>query len=114
MNILFLFGTSVSFYFLNYLFSPKLADLFIEYWKYVIGYILIAGIISFGIVYRYGPVEDRRTLSLIQWCLQFVGLVLVYNSTQIPEVSWALVVILLTIYNFPRIEIKNQRLKNLW
>ena len=72
------------------------------------------GIISFAIVYRYGPVTDPRTLNLIQWLLQAIGLVLVYNSTQIREISIALIIILVTVYNFPRAMLNNQRTRNIW
>ena len=72
------------------------------------------GMISFAIVYRYGPVTDPRTLNLIQWLLQGIGLVLVYNSTQIREVSIALIIIVLTVYKFPRAMLTNQRTRNLW
>ena len=87
---------------------------FIEYWHYILGYCILMGIISFAIVYRYGPVTDPRTLNLIQWFLQGIGLVLVYNSSQIREVSIALIIILVTIYNFPRAMLTNQRTRNLW
>lgn len=110
-------GTSITLYSLyavNNWFSDPVANTLAENWQYVAAYFLIAGIISFGIVYRLGPIEDERSLTIIQWILQAIGLGLVYNSTQISEVSIALVIILLTVYNFPRVEIKNQRLKNIW
>jgi len=117
MNILLVFGTSIqlySYYAIRSWISDPVADTLTQHWQYFVAYFLIAGIISFGIFYRYGPVQDARSLSLIQWILQCIGLVLIYNSTQIREVSIALVIVLLTVYNFPRIEIKSQRLKNLW
>jgi hypothetical protein len=94
--------------------NNPMADTVVENWQYVLGYIVTAGVLSFAIVYRYGPVTDERSLSLIQWFLQLMGLALVYNSTQIREVSIALIIILLTIYNFPRRLILNERSKNWW
>lgn len=110
-------GTSVTLYSLyavNTLISDPVSNHLAENWQFFAAYFLIAGIISFGIVYRLGPVENERSLRLIQWILQGIGLTLVYNSTQIQEVSVALVILLLTVYNFPRVQIKNQRLKNMW
>ena len=115
--ILMLFGSSVSLWVLttfSNIFTNPMAETFVENWQYVLGYIVTAGVLSFAIVYRYGPVTDERSLSLIQWFLQLVGLVLVYNSTQIREVSIALIIILLTIYNFPRKFLLNERSKRWW
>lgn len=112
-----LFGGSVSLWFLTSignLFSDPVTDRLLENWQYVLSYIAISGVLSFALVYRYGPVTDERSLSLIQWFLQIVGLILVYNSTQIREVSIALVLVLLAIYNFPKNIIINTRSKNLW
>ena len=115
--LLFIFSTSASLYLLNYVsnsVSQPVTDTFIENWQFVCGYIVFVGLVSFAIMYRYGPIENERTLKLIKWLLQGIGLVLVYNSTQLTEVSCALVLGLLTIYNFPRIAVSNQTTKNLW
>ncbi|XP_060593041.1 nuclear envelope integral membrane protein 1-like isoform X2 [Ruditapes philippinarum] len=115
--LLMFFGGSASLWILTTftsILNNPMADTVVENWQYVLGYIVTAGVLSFAIVYRYGPVTDERSLSLIQWFLQLLGLVLVYNSTQIREVSIALIIILLTIYNFPRRLILNERSKNWW
>ncbi|XP_045209665.1 nuclear envelope integral membrane protein 1-like isoform X2 [Mercenaria mercenaria] len=112
-----LFGGSVSLWMLTTFgsfFTNPMTETFVENWQYFLGYVITVGILSFAVVYRYGPVTDERSLSLIQWFLQLVGLVLVYNSTQIREVSIALILILLAIYNFPRRLLLNERSKNWW
>ncbi|XP_052255322.1 nuclear envelope integral membrane protein 1-like isoform X2 [Dreissena polymorpha] len=114
---IFLFlGTSASLFVLQSfkkLVTESSTDYFLEYWQYFLGYIVISGLVSFAIVYRYGPVEDKRSLSLIQWLLQGVGLGLVFYSTQVTEVSVALVLLLLVIYNFPVAVFRSQRMKNI-
>eukprot|EP00092_Neocalanus_flemingeri_P028995 GFUD01031478.1.p1 GENE.GFUD01031478.1~~GFUD01031478.1.p1 ORF type:complete len:450 (+),score=145.71 GFUD01031478.1:33-1382(+) len=52
-----------------------------QYIHLVIGYVLVAGIISFTVVYRMGPPSNPRTINLIQWSMQFVSLVMVVMSS---------------------------------
>ncbi|XP_033726570.1 nuclear envelope integral membrane protein 2-like [Pecten maximus] len=88
-------------YFMNQIFDPITGTL-LQYWQYILGYVILTGLISFCACYRYGPVTDTRSLNLIQWFIQLVGLVLVYQGTQIPELSVAIIVVLLTLYNIPK------------
>ncbi|XP_060077214.1 nuclear envelope integral membrane protein 1-like isoform X2 [Ylistrum balloti] len=96
-------STSVWFwtYFLNQIFDPVTGTL-IQYWQYILGYVILTGLISFCACYRYGPVTDTRSLNLIQWFIQLIGLFLVYQGTQIPELSVAIIVVLVTLYNIPK------------
>ena len=115
--LLLLLGSSTSIWMissLTHVLGDPMTTTFLDYWHYILGYCVLMGIISFAIVYRYGPVTDPRTLNLIQWLLQAIGLVLVYNSTQIREISIALIIILVTVYNFPRAMLNNQRTRNIW
>lgn len=93
--------------FMNQIFDP-VANSLAQYWQYVLGYIIITGLISFCACYRYGPVTDPRSLNLIQWFIQVLGLILVYQGTQIPELSVAIIVVLLTLYNIPKGLFKNR------
>ncbi|XP_069121579.1 nuclear envelope integral membrane protein 1-like [Argopecten irradians] len=88
-------------YFINQIFDPITGTL-LQYWQYILGYVILTGLISFCACYRYGPVTDKRSLNLIQWFIQIVGLALVYQGTQIPELSVAIIVVLLTLYNIPK------------
>lgn len=52
-----------------------------EYYHWVIGYTLCAGIVSFAVVYRMGPPENPRTLNLIQWAMQLGSLAAIVMSS---------------------------------
>ncbi|NWS49817.1 NEMP1 protein, partial [Probosciger aterrimus] len=57
------------------------------------GYLLLMGFVSFGICYRYGPLENERSINLLSWALQLLGLLLMYSGIQIHPIALALVVI---------------------
>ena len=46
----------------------------LEHYTFVLGYLVLMGAMSFGVCYRMGPVENPRTLNLIQWTLQAFAL----------------------------------------
>ncbi|CAH3172952.1 unnamed protein product [Porites lobata] len=68
----------------------NLKDLLLNHNQWVIGYLVVIGLISFGVCYYYGPVTSDRGLDLIRWMLQLIGLSLLYMSTRSDEVSIAL------------------------
>ncbi|XP_067686108.1 nuclear envelope integral membrane protein 1-like [Haliotis asinina] len=82
--------------------THKFNEILQNHWHLALGYILVTGLLSFAVVYRYGPVKDQRTLNLVRWTLQLVGLLFIYIGTQIPEASIAIIIIVLSVYNFPR------------
>ena len=119
--ILLAMGTSASVWALQSIteiLSESMLNKLAVYWHYVLGYVLTMGLLSFGVVYKFGPVTDTRTLNLIQWLLQLVGLILIYNGTQIREVSVALIIITFMLYNLPRVWLSsvfnNQSSRNFW
>jgi len=63
-----------------------------QYFHLVVGYILIAGLISFGVIYRMGPPSDHRTLNLITWSMQLVALVMIFVSSYHQTASTALII----------------------
>jgi len=65
-----------------------------EYYHWVVGYILCAGIISFAVVYRMGPPSNHRTLNLIQWSMQLVSLVTIVMSSYYQAASLLLAILL--------------------
>ena len=78
------------------------SEILLNNWHYVIGYVTIAGLISFAVLYRLGPVENPRTLDLIQWSIQLVALALVYFSFyQITEVAVVMVAMAICSYFLP-------------
>jgi len=48
---------------------------------YVLGYLIVSAAISFAICYRMGPIENPRSINLIQWTIQSFALGLIYISS---------------------------------
>ncbi|XP_073235911.1 nuclear envelope integral membrane protein 1a-like [Porites lutea] len=82
-------GWSLGAYLIQWTWS-NLKDLLLNHNQWVIGYLVVIGLISFGVCYYYGPVTSDRGLDLIRWMLQLIGLSLLYMSTRSDEVSIAL------------------------
>ncbi|XP_077339689.1 nuclear envelope integral membrane protein 1 isoform X1 [Lithobates pipiens] len=64
-----------------------------EYWQYLLGYLCIVGLVSFGVCYRYGPLENKRSIDLLNWTLQLVGLLLMYIGVQVRHVALSMMAI---------------------
>lgn len=79
----------------------SMTDILLLYWEYVLGYAIIAGLVSFAIIYRWGGVSNPRTFDLIQWSLQLVGMVLVYLSTSSLVLSLGVMVLVAMVYALP-------------
>ena len=67
----------------------------LQNYTYLLGYLIVTGTISFGISYRMGPVENPRSLNLIQWSLQFLALVLIFCSSYHQAASLTIVLSML-------------------
>ena len=80
---------SLSLYFLTTLWY-NLKTYLIQNHLYVLGYFAVTGGLSFAFCYRMGPVENPRTLNLIQWTLQLFGLVLIHLSSYHQVASFVL------------------------
>lgn len=65
----------------------------------LLGYILTVGFMSFAVCYKYGPLENERSINLLTWTLQLLGLGFMYSGIQIPHVAFALIVIALCTKN---------------
>jgi len=91
---------SVSVYFLTSLWS-NLRMYLEENQALVVGYLVLTGGISFAVCYRMGPVENPRSLDLIQWSLQLVGLLLVYLSSHHQAASLAVAAAAVTWVSVP-------------
>ena len=70
-------------------------------WQYVVVYVFVAGVISFAVIYRFGPVENQRTFNLIQWSIQLLALILIALASQLPEVGLTFVIMSLLFYFLP-------------
>ena len=86
---------SLSAYFLTSLWM-NVQSYLIDNHVYVLGYLVVSGAISFAVCYRMGPVENGRTLDLVQWSMQFFALVLIYLSSyhQVASLTIALAILL--------------------
>ncbi|XP_065609937.1 nuclear envelope integral membrane protein 1 [Cyrtonyx montezumae] len=85
-------GWSFSLYLLQLVFK-NLREICKSHWQYLLGYLLLMGFVSFGVCYRYGPLENERSINLLSWALQLLGLALMYLGIQIRPIALALVVI---------------------
>ncbi|MBZ3882873.1 Nuclear envelope integral membrane protein 1 [Sciurus carolinensis] len=65
----------------------------------LIGYILAVGFMSFAVCYKYGPLENERSINLLTWTLQLMGLGFMYSSIQIPHIALAVIIIALCTKN---------------
>ncbi|XP_064643695.1 nuclear envelope integral membrane protein 1a-like isoform X2 [Lineus longissimus] len=108
-------GSSISLYFLQYLYR-NISDVLQEYNRYVIGYFVITGVLSWTFCYWRGPVTNVRTLNLIKWSIQLLSLILIYNSIQIPMMSIVIIVAMVIIHNFPyfAVDFISRRFKRTW
>ena len=70
-------------------------------WQYLVIYIFVAGVISFAVMYRFGPVENPRTFNLIQWSIQLLALILIALASQLPQVGFTFVILALLLYVIP-------------
>ena len=68
-------------------------------WQYVMAYVVAAALLSFAILYRMSPPTNVRSLNLIQWGVQLVGVACIYLGCLLNEVGVAAVIIALLLYN---------------
>ena len=59
----------------------------------------IAALVSFAVLYRMAPPTNQRTLDIIQWTIQLVGVACVYLAFPIKEVGVASVMLTVLLYN---------------
>lgn len=81
--------------------------------EYIIAYLLVAGLVSFGVCYYKGPVSNPRLLDLIKWSIQLLSVVLIYSGTQISVVSGT-IVLCVVLSNFVPSCGLCQRLRRYW
>ncbi|KAH6922128.1 hypothetical protein HPB50_009668 [Hyalomma asiaticum] len=94
------FGWSLVLYLLQLLWS-NVYQVLADYKNVLAGYIGFTALLSFAVCYRVGPPTNPRTLDLIQWSLQLLALAGVITSSELREVTCAMVLAMLVAYNFP-------------
>ncbi|XP_028847662.1 nuclear envelope integral membrane protein 2 isoform X2 [Denticeps clupeoides] len=96
VQFLMLFGTSLS-----YLGVQKAMlewnEILREYWREVLGYLLISGVVSFAACYKHGPITCQRTLTLMTWCIRAVAVVMLYCGITYPLAAHTLLGLLLVL-----------------
>ncbi|XP_059189307.1 nuclear envelope integral membrane protein 1 isoform X1 [Centropristis striata] len=63
-----------------------------EHWHVALGYVAVVGFITFAVCYRYGPLVDEKSINILSWTLQLLGLLLIYFGIQIQQVAFAIIV----------------------
>ncbi|XP_061470584.1 nuclear envelope integral membrane protein 1 isoform X2 [Rhineura floridana] len=96
--LMFVGGWSFSVYLIQLVFR-NLQEICKLYWEYLLGYLLVVGCVSFGVCYKYGPLENERSINLLTWGLQILGLLLLYLGIQIRQIAIALIVIAICTKN---------------
>ncbi|XP_023613755.1 nuclear envelope integral membrane protein 1 isoform X2 [Myotis lucifugus] len=91
-------GWSFSLYLIQLVFK-NLQEIWRCYWQYLLSYVLTVGFISFAVCYKYGPLENERSINLLTWTLQLMGLCFMYSGIQIPQVAFAIIIIALCTKN---------------
>ncbi|XP_019513229.1 PREDICTED: nuclear envelope integral membrane protein 1 isoform X3 [Hipposideros armiger] len=86
-------GWSFSLYLIQLIFK-NLQEIWRCYWQY-----LLIGFMSFAVCYKYGPLENERSINLLTWTLQLMGLGFMYSGIQIPHIALALITIALCTKN---------------
>ncbi|XP_060049354.1 nuclear envelope integral membrane protein 1 [Erinaceus europaeus] len=91
-------GWSFSLYLVQLVFK-NLQEIWKCYWQYLLSYILAVGFMSFAVCYKYGPLEDERSINLLTWTLQLLGLCFMYSGIQIPHIALIVITIALCSKN---------------
>ncbi|XP_068604798.1 nuclear envelope integral membrane protein 1 isoform X2 [Brachionichthys hirsutus] len=63
-----------------------------DHWRVALGYVGAVGFFSFAVCYRYGPLVDEKSINILSWTLQLVGLLFIYLGIQIQQVAFAIIV----------------------
>ncbi|XP_069988932.1 nuclear envelope integral membrane protein isoform X1 [Penaeus vannamei] len=93
-------GWGLAVYLIQYLWQ-NMVTVIKENHAIAVGYVVVAGLISFAIVYRYGPLTDQRSINLVQWAMQMVAIIVVFLSSQYREATLGLVIVMLSYHNVP-------------
>ncbi|RDD40707.1 Nuclear envelope integral membrane protein 1 [Trichoplax sp. H2] len=62
------------------------------YWRPLVIYLGVAGIISFFVCYLYEPPKVDRKRDILKWIIQLLGLVLIYNASYSERMGVGIVV----------------------
>ncbi|GMR42605.1 hypothetical protein PMAYCL1PPCAC_12800, partial [Pristionchus mayeri] len=71
------------------------SSIMVQYQNYVAAYFVTAMLISFAYCYKQGPPTNVRSLDLATWLFQIVACFLIYFSSQVPWISYAVIAALI-------------------
>ncbi|XP_063065329.1 nuclear envelope integral membrane protein 1 isoform X2 [Engraulis encrasicolus] len=84
-------GWSLSFYVIQLAFK-NMKIILREHWHLAVGYTVLVGFVSFAVCYRHGPLVNQRSIDILSWSLQLIGLLLMYAGIQVQQVALAIMV----------------------
>ncbi|XP_037336393.2 nuclear envelope integral membrane protein 1 [Pungitius pungitius] len=84
-------GWSFSVYAIQLVFR-NLGVILQNHWNMALGYVAVVGFITFAVCYRYGPLVDAKSINILSWTLQLLGLLLIYLGIQIQQVAFSIIV----------------------
>uniref|UniRef100_A0A8D0HE55 Uncharacterized protein n=1 Tax=Sphenodon punctatus TaxID=8508 RepID=A0A8D0HE55_SPHPU len=88
-------GSCISSLYFIYSLKDGMKWLWSEYRRYLLGYFLSVGVMSFGICYKHGPLTNERSINLLTWTLQLIAFVFIYFGITIPQVAYAIIAAIL-------------------
>ena len=68
------------------------------YWRFIVLQSFISGVLGMAYIYRYHTVSDKRTIDILTWGLQIIGIILVWNAIAITAAGITLCVLVVTFY----------------
>ncbi|KAM9341900.1 nuclear envelope integral membrane protein 1 [Pholidichthys leucotaenia] len=83
-------GWSFSLYAIQLVFK-NLSIILREHWHLALAYVVVVGFISFVVCYLYGPLVNEKSINVLSWTLQLLGLLLMYLGIQIQHVALAII-----------------------
>nr|CBE67023.1 CG9723-PA [Drosophila ananassae] len=93
-------GWTIGFYVIKQL-VDNMRVILLTYRDYVVWYLVITGLISFLICYRFGPPKNPRSQNIVMWVLQALGGALMYFSSWHTRVTIFVMVVTFVAHYFP-------------
>ncbi|XP_054272480.1 nuclear envelope integral membrane protein-like [Macrosteles quadrilineatus] len=69
--------------------------------KIVYGYLIVVGLISLTVCYRFGPITNQRSKNILQWSLQAFSILLVFYSSHNQKLTFLSCLSTMLFYKIP-------------
>ncbi|XP_076118883.1 nuclear envelope integral membrane protein 2 [Alosa pseudoharengus] len=76
-------------------------DITKNYWREMLGYLAVTGLISFALCYKRGPITCERTLTLMTWCVQIAAMTMLWAGISYPPAAYTLMGALISLKLLP-------------